>query len=246
MPRRKRVVGRVANKVAGDGAVVGRRQAADHCDRDPAELALHEVRSGGEFVGDRDVGHAKGIAVLVDGPVVGVPHGHARGADGDIGLAGAPGAAHGVGDDDGDVAARGSELGAQACGTRIGIEGEQRELIGGDVGAVDTGRGLDKTVAVGGDGELAPTRDDADGFGLDEPTTQSIAFGRVGGCRHHPALDFGEDLARHREHVAVDDPRGGGEQLGREVAVGAKLAEPGDRSDGERLRSMIREALSAP
>ena len=51
----EQVVGAAAHQIAARGAVVGDRQSTHHGNRYAAELALHQIGGGGQFVRDRDL-----------------------------------------------------------------------------------------------------------------------------------------------------------------------------------------------
>src|SRR3546814_8763439 len=80
--------------------------------RSAPELARGELGQPGELVCDGRCGDGQGVAVGVGHPGELLQHDEARCADGDVGLAVAPRATRGVGDQDADVD---TKLGRASC-----------------------------------------------------------------------------------------------------------------------------------
>src|SRR5205085_8969298 len=90
-------------------------------------------------------------------------------ADRDVGEAGSPRAAEGVGHDDADRRARaGPDDVAYAAGGTVGVEGQQRGLPGIDVGEVHTGVRAHEAVRGLADDQVAAAAQHAYRFGFDE------------------------------------------------------------------------------
>ena len=145
-----------------------------------------------------------------------------------------------------------AQLGAQAGGAGVGVGGEQGELVGRDVGAVDARGGLHDAELARDDQRAAAAGDHPLGLGVDELAAQPVALLRVGRGGHEAALDLGDHLGGDDDDVAVGQPgRGGGERAG-EVVAGPELGQARHRQDGEapgrrgRRRGPDRTACGAP
>ncbi|MCO5606194.1 hypothetical protein L7F22_060381 [Adiantum nelumboides] len=229
----EQVLGDRPDQVTGGRAVVGQGRAAQHRDRQPAELALHQVRGRGDLVGDGDLGDEQVVALAVDGAGVAVQHRQPGRADRDVGLADPPAAPQGVGDDDADLDPEplpqpAAEPGR--AGVRVG--GQQGELVAADVGAVDARGGLHDAELPGHDQRPALAGHHALGLLVDQPAAQRVALLLVGGGRHQPALDLGEHLAGDHHDVAVAQP---GHPLGQRGDTDARQLERGAGHGGGRV-----------
>ena len=111
-------------------------------------------------------------------------------ADGDVDHAGAPGPAHGVADDDGDVdAQRGAQRRPAAPRARgVRVDRQQGELAGAHVAGVHAGGGEHQALRVSRDPGPARRGDDPDGLLVDRGLPGRLPAGRVGRRRQQPAL----------------------------------------------------------
>ena len=92
-------------------------------------LPFDQVGRRGDLVGDGDLGDDQLVAVPVLRPRVAVQHRQAGGADREVGLAVAPGPAHGVGDDHADRDTEPfAQPGPQRRGAAIRVGRQQRQL----------------------------------------------------------------------------------------------------------------------
>jgi len=202
------------------------RQPADHGDRDPQRLALHQVRGGGDLVGhggDRDLqdgAERVGFAAVVP------DRDDACGADGVVGLAVAPRPAHRVGDDHAEPpAGAAAHRLAQPPGGGVGVGRQQHHRARGRVGLIHAGRGQHQAMPGLRDRGGPAPGDHPHGLGLD---------GLLPRDRGHPALGLADDLGGDHEDVAVAQARGGPGDQRRQVGPGADLRQPGHRLDGQR------------
>ena len=225
---------------AGVGSVVPQRQSAHHRNRDTGQLALHQIGGGGDLVGDRDLGDDELVAVHVVRSGVAVQHRQPGRADGGVDLAVAPGPAHGVGDDHADGHAEPlAQAGAQRSGAAVGVDRQQGQLGGADVGAVDARGGLHQAEIVLGDQRAALAGQHPDGFGVDQLAPQRIPLLRVFRRGHDAALALGQHLAGDDHDVVVAQPRRGGRQRGGEVVAGPELRQAGHRKQFDRGRRAV-------
>ncbi len=161
---------------------------------------------------------------------VAVQHRQPRGADGEVGLAVAPGPAHGVGDHHADRHPEAiAQPEAQRRGTGVGVDRQQRQLGRADVGAVHSGGRLDEPERVLGDQGAALARQHPYGFGIDELAPQRIPLIGILGCLDDAALALGHHLAGDHYHVVVTQPRRRRGDGGGEVVPWPKLRQPGYR-----------------
>ena len=121
-------------------------QPAHHGHRDRGQLALDQIRRGGDLVGDRDLGDHQFVAVAVDGAGIAVqnrdaaapiatsvwPLRHARPM---VSVMTTP-----------TVTPRRSRM-PRRRGTPVGIDGQQSQFVSADVGPVHAGRGLNHAQA---------------------------------------------------------------------------------------------------
>ena len=224
-----------AKEISCGGAVFARSQTTHHRHRDLAQFALDEIGGCGEFVGDGDVGDDQRIAVLVDRTLVRVGDSDTCGSDCHVGLSDPPGPSHRVCDQYGHVDAQSVAQGraqGRSAGVRIG--GEQCQFVTVDVGAVDARCRLDDAELVLGDQCAALAGHHPHRFGVHEGATGDVAGFRVGGGRHHPALDLRDDLAGHHQDVAGTQPIGRRCQRTGEVVTRPEPRQAGDRQDLDR------------
>ena len=168
----------------------------------------------------------------VGGSGVAVQDREPGGADGDIGLSVAPGAPHGVGDDDADPdPEKGGKAGADRRGAAVRVHREQGEFGGVDIGAVHAGGGLDQPDGVLGDQGFALAGQYPHGLVVDELAAQGVPLLGVGGCADDTALGLGEHLAGDDHHVVIAQPGGGIGDRGGQIIAGPELAQPGHRDD---------------
>ena len=165
---------------------------------------------------------------------VAVQHGQAGGADREVGLAVAPGPAHGVGDDHADRDPEPlAQPGPQRRGAGVGVDGQQRELTGVDVGAVDSRGGLHQAERVLGDQRAALAGEHPHGFGIDQLAPQRVPLFRVGRGGDDAALALGHHLAGDHHDVVVAQPRcglGDAPRRGRRPAGTREAPAPGSIS----------------
>ncbi len=197
-----------------------------------SQLALDQIGGRGDLVGDRHLGDQQLVAVPIDRAGVAVQHGHAGRADCGIGLAVAPRATHRVGNDDADRDAQFvAQPGAQGCGAAVGVDGQQCQFAGTDVGAVHSGRGLNHAQRVLGDQCATFAGKDTNGLIVDKLAAQRVSLLGIFWCGHQAAFAFGQHLAGDDQHVAVAQPGCGRDQRGAQVIAGAELGKPSDRQD---------------
>ncbi len=220
-----------ADLVGRGRGVVGRPGvAADDDEGQAGGLVAHEVGGPGQLVGDRGLGHLQDRAEAVARPALVADGGEARQADRHVGLAVAPGAPEGVGDQDRQPQPRAVlERGPQAARAGVGVVGEESHDPGLDVRRVDAGVGADQAVArlhhhgprrVGQHADRLLHRQPAAGGGA--------VLGRVE--PDHRALGLADRLLGDDHHVAVAQLRGGEHQRG-EVVAGPDLGDALDRQD---------------
>ncbi|CFS32244.1 Uncharacterised protein [Mycobacterium tuberculosis] len=126
-PEPEQVVGARPQQLPGCRAVVGHAEPTHHRHRRRGQFAFDQVGGRGDLVGDCDLGDHQLIAVWVADTGIVAQHRQTGSADCGIGLAVAPGASHGVGDDHGDGDAEPlAQPGAQGCGTGVRIDRQQR------------------------------------------------------------------------------------------------------------------------
>ncbi len=215
-----------AHQRGGARSVLAPRQhqvatATDDRHGPPGELALCQLCGPGQLVGHRGEGDDERVAVRVaaTGEVLG-DH-QPRGADGDVGLALAPGPPGGVGDDHGDVhPGEVGDLATQGAGRVIGVEGQQHDRAGRDVGGVDTGRRH---------GEAQPVSRDAGRTAAGEDAERLLVDRRLAVPDPDAPLGLADDLARDRDDVPVRQVGPavqGREHQRREVVTGGDLGHP--------------------
>ncbi len=214
------------------GGVVHRSQPADDRRRNAGQLALHQVRRGGDLVGHGDLGDRQHVSVrIADAAQVGEGC-HSGEADRVVDHAGPPGPAGGVGDDDGDLdAERHAQPTAQRIGRDVRVDRQQGELVTADVRRIDSGGRDDEAVPRLDDLRAPPGRDDPHRLRVDDPLALGFPFLRVRRRPDQPALDLRHRLRGHHDDVPVDDPRRRlGDQCG-EVPTRPQLRDAGDRPD---------------
>ncbi len=191
-----------------------------------AGLALDQVAGRGDLVGhggDRDLQRAaEGVGLA---PVV-AQRGDARRADRGVGLAVAPGTAHGVSDHhpDGGAGALG-ERPAQPPGRVVRVAGQQHDRAGRGIGFVHPGGGQDQAVPGLRDPGRPAAGDHPDRLGVD---------GRLPVHGGDPALGLADDLRGDDQDVAAGQPGGRGGDQGGQVGPGGDLRQPGHRQHGHR------------
>jgi hypothetical protein len=79
----------------------------------------------------------------------------------------------------------------QQRGAAVGIDGQQRQFVGADVGAVHAGRGLHHAKPVLGDQRSALAGQHTDGLGVDKLAAQRISRLWILRCGHQAALALG-------------------------------------------------------
>lgn len=145
--------------------------------------------------------------MLVDGAAVVVEHRQPRGADRGVGLPVAPGPAHRVGDDDGDLDAEQlAQPRPQSCRAGIGIGWQQGQFAAVDVRAVHPGGGLDQAVGVLGDQRAALAGQHPHRLLVDQLAPQRIPLLGVGRRGDDAALALGHDLAGDDNDVGIGQP----------------------------------------
>ena len=210
------------------GPVVVQLQPPHHGDRHRGQLALHQIGGRGDLVGDGDLGDDQFVAVPIVFARVAVQHRQPGRADRDVGLTGAPGAAHGVGDHHTHAHPESlTQLLHQPSRTAVGIDGQQRQFGGVDIRAVHPGRGLHQTQRVLGDQRAPLAGQHPHRLGVDQPAPQRVPQLRIGRCVDHPALTFGEHLAGDHDHIVVVQPRRRLCESRGEVVAGPKLRQAG-------------------
>ena len=216
-------------------AVVDDVQPAHHGDRQGGQLALDQIGGRGDLVGHRNLGHHQLVAVRIDGTRIAVQHSQTGGTDGGVDLAVAPGPAHGVGDDDGNLDTQPlAQRGAQRRGTAVGIDWQERQFGPTDIGAVDAGGGLDESEPVLGDQRPALAGQHPHRLVVDQLAAKLIALLGILRRRHQPALAFGHHLAGDHHDVAVAQPGRSGRQRGSQIVAGPEFGKPGDGQDLDR------------
>ena len=199
----------------------------------PPSLPLTRSAARGELVGHRDLGDEQLVALRVDlAARSGAATRDARRADRDVGLPDPPGAAHRVGDDDGDVhAERPAQRGAQRGrrwrrGRRAaGRARRPRRWRRRRPRRPARCRACPRRSACGRGGRPPARSRRRRARGAAASRSSGSA-----GARHEPALDLGDHLGRDDHDVAVGQPgRGGGDRAG-EVVAGAELGQARHRA----------------
>ena len=216
---------------AGVGSVVAQGQSAHHRDRDAGQLALHQVGRRGDLVGDGDLGDEQFVAVPVVRPGVAVQHRQARGADGGVGLAVAPGPAHGVGDDhaDGDARAARASPDRSAAALASGSTGSRASSAESTLEPSTPAAAWISPMRVLGDQRPALAGEYPYGFVVDELAAQGIPLVGVGRRGDDAALALGHHLAGDHHDVVVAQPRRRRGDGRGEVVAGPELGKPGHR-----------------
>ncbi len=200
-------------------------QPAHHRDRDLPRLTLHQVRGGGDLVGDGGDGDLQDVAERVGLAAVVTHRDQAGRADGVVGLPGPPRPAHRVGDDHAEPAAGAVvQRLAEPAGGLVRVFGQQHDGSLGGVGLIHARRRQDQAVPGLRDGGGAAPGDHPHRLRLD---------GLLPGGGDHPALRLAHDLRGNDEDVALAQVGRGAEDEGRQVAARGDLGQPGDRHDGD-------------
>ena len=182
------------------------RATPDDGDRARAGLALRQVRGGGELIAHGDLRDEQLVPGGVDHPRVPGEHGDPGGADRRVGLAGAPRAPHGVGDEHADPApGELCERGGERSSGAVGVLGQKRDLVRGHVRTVHARRRLHDPERVLGDKRPLNLRDDAHRLLIDQSAAQHISGLRIGGGGNKPPLDLREHLRGEYDDVTVGE-----------------------------------------
>src|SRR5690606_856031 len=175
-------------------------KAPRHRDGDARRLALDQIGGGGEFVGEDGHGDVQRPAIGIGAAAQVVDELDARRADGGVGLADAPGAAEGVGDDEPEAFAGFlPQAGAQGARRGVGVARQAQGEAIGHVGGVEPGGGHDEALA-GFDDFRRPARMGAFGY---DPDRILLDGDFTGGERHLHALGFRDDLGGDDEDIAI-------------------------------------------
>ncbi len=122
---------------------------------------------------------------------------------------------------------------------RVRVRRQQGQFVAGDVRGIDTGRGHHQSVPGLHDAQVSAGGDHADRLGVDGGEAGRLAGGRVVAVESHQlALDLGDHLRRHDQHVAVAQLGVGDDHRG-EVVARVQLADAGDRQDLEVRGRMV-------
>ena len=229
-PRGQHLAGAVAEHVLrrrpdqrlGAGAVVLGDQVPEPPDqrhRDAGHLALDQVGSRRQFVGDSGDRHLQRLPEGVGLAAVVAQRGQPRGADGRVRLAYPPGPSHRVGDHHRhvDVAPLAQPAADPARGV-VRIRGQQGHRAGGRVGVVHPGRGEHQAMVGLHDAGRAAPRHHPDRLRVD----RLVPVGP-----DDPVLRLAHDLRGDHQDVAVGQVRCGVRDQDGQVVAGRDLGEAG-------------------
>ncbi len=121
-----------------------------------------------------------------------------------------------------------------AAALASGSTGQQRELTGVDVGAVDSRGGLHQSDRVLGDQRAALAREYPYCFGIDQLAPQRVSLLRVDWSVDDAALALGHHLAGDHHDVVVAQPRCCLCERRGEVVARPELRKAGDRKHFDR------------
>src|SRR5207248_4644332 len=164
----------------------------------------------------------------------------ARAAEGDVDEAAAPGAAEGVGYDDGHPpTGTGLDGIPDVAGRPVGVDGQQGGHSLVDVRDVDAGVGADEAVRGLGDQQLVAAAQDAHRLPLDEPEAIVVVDDLF-----QTTLCLRDDLLGDHDHVAVLHLRALEDEIG-DLVAGAHLRQPHDGEDADHPSRTTRASAAA-
>ena len=179
-------------------------------------------------------------ALLIVFAGIAVQHLQAGRADRDVGLPGAPGPAHRVGDDDADLDAEPlAQRGDQRRGAAVGIDRQQGEFVRVDVRSVHPGGGLHQPDRVLGDQRATLAGQHPHRLAVDQLAAQRVPQLGIGGCVDDAALALGQHLAGDDDDVVIAQPRRGLGDRRAQIVAGPELRKPGDRQQFHARRRAV-------